>query len=164
MGVFLIRKHGGCFMKLAGKDVRVMWMFLLLAGVLAFGACQAETAEIRIGQLDMERVYNSYPGIQTFQAEMQNLQTEFQQAQEAGDQNKLMELQQQFQTKQDEFHAEFKSDLNEATAAVGEREDVHLIVAEVIYHADNAEVVDVSEAMIEEINGEEPEPVFAPQP
>ncbi len=151
-------------MKLAGKDFAVIGMFLIMTGVLAFGAGQAESAEIRIGQLDMERIYNSYPGMQAFQVEIQGLQQDFQQAQEAGDQNKLMELQQEFQAKQDEFHTEFESDLNEATAAVGERKDVHLIVAEVIYHADTAEVLDVSEAMIEEMNGEEPEPMLAPQP
>lgn len=149
-------------MKLVGKDVAVIGMFLVLAGVLVFGAGQAESAEIRIGQLDIERIYNSYPGMQTFQAEIQGLQQDFQEAQEAGDQNKLMELQQEFQTKQDEFHAEFESDLSEATAAVGESENVHLIAAEVIYHADTAEVVDVSDAMIEEMNGEEVQAL--PQP
>ena len=149
-------------MKLVGKDVAVIGMCLILAGVLAFGAGQAESAEIRIGQLDMERIYNSYPGMQAFQAEIQGLQQDFQQAQEAGDQQRLMELQQEFQTKQDTFHSEFESDLNEATAAVGESENVHLIAAEVIYHADTAEVVDVSDAMIEEMNGEEVQAL--PQP
>lgn len=153
-------------MKLVGKDIAVTGMLIMLAGVLAFGAGQAESAEIRIGQFDMERIYNSYPGMQAFQMEIQSLQQDFQQAQEAGDQNRLMELQQDFQTKQEEFHAEFESDLNEATAAVGESENVHLIAAEVIYHADTAEVVDVSDAMIEEMNGEveDTEPMFAPQP
>ena len=153
-------------MKLAGKYVAVIGIFLMLAGVLALGAGRVESAEIRIGQLDMERVYNSYPGMRTFQSEMQSLQMEFQQAQEAGDQNKLMELQQEFQAKQDTFHREFESDLREATAAVGGRENVDLIVAEVIYHTDAAETVDVSAAMIEEMNGDagEPAPVLAPQP
>ena len=72
----------------------------------------------------------------------------------------------EFQSKQDAFHREFESGLREATAAVGGRENVDLIVAEVIYHTDAAETVDVSAAMIEEMNGEagETAPLHAPQP
>ncbi len=135
---------------------------IMLGGLYGCEDAEAQAARIRIGQVDVERVYNEYHGMREFQAGMLDIQQEFQQAQEAGDQQKLIELQQEFQLKQEAFHAEFESSLADATEAVSGEAGVDLVAAQVIYHGDDVDVVDISGELIAEMNEGAPEPEAQP--
>ncbi len=138
------------------KSVYRAGAFLVLAAICAFGSPQA-AAETGVGQIDIQRVYNEYHGMMEFEADMHEIQREFQEAQEAGDQARLMELQQEFQARQEEFHREFEASLIEATEKITEETNLEIVVAEVIYHKPGAEIVDVSEELIEAMNEGAPE-------
>ncbi len=144
------------------KLAAIAGICIMLGGLYGCEDVEAQAARARIGQVDVERVYNEYHGMPGFQAEMQGIQQEFQQAQEAGNQQKLMELQQEFQLKQESFHAEFESSMADATEAVSGEAGVDLVVAEVIYHGDDVEVVDISGELIAEMNEGAPEPEAQP--
>ena len=132
------------------KSAAIAGILIIMAGLSGFNLLHsAET--IMIGQAEMERVFNEYQGTKDFQEEIAGIQEDFQRAQQEGDQQKLMEIQQNFQIKQNQLIENFQAALKEASAPVSERMNVHIIVAEVLYHSDNAQIVDVSDELIEEM-------------
>ena len=132
------------------KSAAIAGILIIMAGLSGFNLLHsAET--ILIGQAEMERVFNEYQGTKDFQEEIAGIQEDFQRAQQEGDQQKLMEIQQNFQIMQNQLIENFQAAIKEASAPVSERMNVHIIVAEVLYHSDSAQIVDVSDELIEEM-------------
>ncbi len=130
------------------KSAAIAGILLIAAGFSGFAAAQSAQAVI-IGQADMERVFGQYRPVQDFQAEIEKVQEDFQKAQEEGNQQKLMEIQQDFQIKQNMLMQTFQKDLRKASAAVSGKMNLHVIAVEILYHSDAAEVADVTDELIE---------------
>jgi len=128
---------------------------LALAGAAATqDAEQAEQtdAERRVGVVQVQQLYESYPGTERFNQQVQAIQQEFAQAQQAGDQQRLQELQGRYAQLQQELSANFQSDLREASRTLAQERQVKLIVSEVIYQDDGFEEVDLTGDMIEAVS------------
>ncbi len=132
------------------RTAAIAGALIITAVLFGFNILQAGEA-VMIGQADMERVFNECQGTKDFQEEVAGIQQEFQEAQQAGDQQKLMEIQQNFQIKQNQLIQNFQNALEEASGPVSEKANVHIIVAEVLYHSDSAEIVDISDELIEQM-------------
>ncbi len=133
------------------KSAAIAGVLIIMAGLFGFNSLHSRET-FMIGRADMERVFNEYSGTKAFQEEISGLEEDFQRAQQEGDQQKLMEIHQNFQIKQSMLIENFQAAIQEAAASVSERMNVHIIVAEVLYHSDQAEIVDVSEELIEKMN------------
>ncbi len=133
------------------KSAAIAGILIIMAGLSGFSALEAGET-VMIGLADMERVFHEYSGTKAFQEEISGIEEDFQRAQQEGDQQKLMEIQQNFQIKQSRLIENFQAAIQEAASPVSERMNVHIIVAEVLYHSDKAEIVDVSDELIEEMN------------
>ena len=105
-----------------------------------------------IGQVDMEKVFNEYRDTKDLQAEIGKINEDLKKAQQEGDGQKLSELQQDFQVRQSQLVEKFHSEIEKASASVSERMDLNIVVAEILYTTDKAEVVDVSDELIKEMN------------
>lgn len=143
---------------LFGKAAVLAVICLAAAGVHGPRFAESSEFKARVGQVDMEKVYRGYHGTLEFQAEVREIQRKFQEAQEAGEHEKLMELQRGFQEKQEAFHRKFESRMTRATAEMGDEAGVDMIVAEVIFKSDDIEVVDVSGDLVSRMNEDAPEP------
>lgn len=132
------------------RTAAIAGALIIMAVLFGFNILQAGEA-VMIGQADMGRVFNEYQGTKDFQEEMAGIEQEFQEAQQDGDQQKLMEIQQNFQIKQNRLIQNFQNALEKASGPVSEKANVHIIVAEVLYHSDSAEIVDVSAELIEQM-------------
>ncbi len=130
------------------KSAAIAGILLIAAGFSGFAAAQS-TQTVTIGQADMEKVFGQYRPVQDFQAEIEKVQEDFQKAQEEGNQQKLMEIQQDFQIKQNMLMQTFQEDLRKASAAVSGKMNLHVIAVEILYHSDEAEVTDITDELIE---------------
>ncbi len=104
-----------------------------------------------IGKVDLERVFQAYQGTIELKGDLKSIQEEFQQAQKNGDQPKVAESQQKFRSLQEDNIRNFQEDIGRAAAEVSKNNDIPVITADVLYKADKAEVVDVTEKVIEKI-------------
>ncbi len=105
-----------------------------------------------VGQVDLEKVFNEYSGTKDFNEGIGEVQENLQNAQKEGDQQKIKEIQQDFQTKRSQLVETFYSEVEKASPRISEKMDVELIVAEVLYKTDKADVADVSDELIKEMN------------
>ncbi len=105
-----------------------------------------------IGQVDMEKVFNEYRDTKDLQAEIGKINEGLKKAQKEGDRQKLGEIQQDFQARRSQLVKKFHSEIEKASASVSERMNLNIVVAEVLYNTDKAEVVDVSNELIKEMN------------
>ncbi len=137
-------------MKMA-RTAAVAAVFLIMAGLFGFSTLQSQET-VTIGTADMERVFSEYQGTKDFEAEMEKIQQDFQTAQQEGNQQRLMEIQQEFQIKQGQLIQNFHEAIEKASAPVSEKTGVQIIVAEVLYRTEAASVIDVSEELIAEMN------------
>ncbi len=130
------------------KSAAIAGILLIAAGFSGFAAAQSART-VTIGQADMEEVFGQYRPVQDFQAEIEKVQEDFRKAQEEGNQQRLMEIQQDFQIKQNMLMQTFQEDLRKASAAVSGKMNLHVIAVEILYHSDAAEVADVTDELIE---------------
>jgi Skp family chaperone for outer membrane proteins len=128
----------------------VISVILILA---AAGFTPAEEAElVTIGQADMEKVFSEYQGTKDFQEKIGKMQENLQKAQQEEDREKLMEIQKDFQEGQNQLIRSFQEALENASAPVSKKMNLNIIVAEVLYHSDKVEILDVSDELIKEMN------------
>ncbi len=105
-----------------------------------------------VGQVDLEKVFNEYSGTKDFNEGINEVQENLQNAQKEGDQQKIKEIQQDFQTKRSQLIETFYAEIEKASSRISERMNVEVVAAEVLYNTDKADVVDVSDELIKEMN------------
>ncbi len=132
---------------------------MILLILLAFGCGenrQAETpgraagmnSSIRIGRVDMEKLFQSYAKTEEFYRRAEDIQRKFEELEE-DDFEKMMQLQGEFQFIQMELFQSFRDDAEETAKTVSENMNLDLIAVEVLYHAEKTEIIDVTNAFME---------------
>jgi len=135
-----------------------------VAGLVALSSQNTDAREIRnsaqnadaprLGVVDLNQAYSAYPGQQRFNQEMQKLQQEFAQAQQTGNRQKLTELQQRAQQMQQDLATKFESDINKVARQVAKNNNVEILVSDVIYQADAVTEVDLTDEIVDAMNGD----------
>ena len=133
------------FVKTAG----IIGCAVLAVNLVGMNAARAE--EVRIGQVNAQRVLREYPGTKEFAGEAEKLQQQFAEARQSGDQEQLQQLQQKFSTMQGELFQKFQADFQEAAPAVSKKAEVDIIVSGVLYQKEGTVIIDVSDAFIAEL-------------
>lgn len=110
----------------------------------------------RLGTIDINAVFESYPGRAEFDKQMQQIQQDFMAAQQSGDQQAMMQLQQKAQQMQETLQTDFQSDMEAAAPSVAKSNNVKILVSDVIYQADAVKEVDLTQTLVEAMseNGE----------
>lgn len=130
---------------------------LVIAGAAAYQSpaqrqmenAPANDGAPHVGVVAVDRVFEAYPGMQEFNQQAQSLQQKFTEAQQTGDQQRQMEIQQQYAELRTQFDAEFRRDLEEVARKVARDKGVRVIAAEVIYRADDVQDVDLTPDLVE---------------
>jgi len=132
---------------------------LLVAGVAAYQSSAqqgrneiANGAAAQVGVVALDRVFESYPGTQKFNQQAQTLQQQFAQAQQQGDQQRVMEIQNEFTQLRVKLDESFQRDLKDTAKSLAKEMDLKLIAANVVYQADDVEQVDLTPDMIAAIS------------
>lgn len=134
---------------------------------------QAEqTSDVRLGTFDPQAVFQQSYGFNELMELSQRLQAEAQQAQSEGDQERLMELNQEMQQGQERIINQFQEEIDRIVPEVARENDFDIIALEVVYVQENiGEAEDITEEVVTAINADAPEsteefapPAPAPQP
>lgn len=139
------------------KIMRGAALALLGVFVLTGLARAGEPPGRRVGTVDMQQVYMAYPGMTRFRSAMEEMQGQFMEAQQAEDHEKIMAIQQRAQAMQEELTRDFEADLEKAAGPVSREMNIDMIVGEIIYQGNGTEVVDVSQALITAMAGDDAE-------
>ena len=123
-------------------------LLLLLSPLGSLLEASDHDAATRIGTYDMQQVFEALEVGQLLQQRMSALQAEAQRAQQAGDHARLQELQGEAQQIQQDVIEDFRTRIEDASPGIAEANDVHFIVAEVIYVGPEAEVIDLTTDLI----------------
>lgn len=132
------------------------------SGLALAGAAQMNTEnrvaqddKTQVGVVQSDLVFQSYQGAADYQQQSQTLQQEFGEAQQQGDQQKMQEIQSRYAQMQMDLQQKFDNDLKKAAEKVADNKEVDFIVTEVIYQTDKVTEVDLTNDLIEEMNGGE---------
>jgi hypothetical protein len=107
---------------------------------------------VRVGTYEPHRAFDRYRGAADFIAFVQQLQMQAHAAQEAGDIERLMELQQELQQKQMQVIGRFEADVEKVIPAIARKAEVNLVVVEVVYSEPNIEPVDLTDEVVRRVN------------
>jgi Skp family chaperone for outer membrane proteins len=129
--------------------------YAVIAAFFAFGcaadstsaAPEAESApgsSIRVGHVDMERLFHSYAKTGEFYEKAEEIQARFQEIEE-DDFEQMTQLQGEFQLIQMELFQSFQDDVEKIAETVSKEKNLHLIAVEVLYQTDKTKLVDVTE-------------------
>lgn len=111
------------------------------------GAAEMNPA-IRIGRVDMEKLFQSYVKTEEFYKRAEDIQRKFEELEEDDFEN-MMQLQGEFQFIQMELFQSFQDDTEETAKTVIETMNLDLIAGEVLYHSEKAEIIDATNAFME---------------
>ncbi len=132
---------------------------IILLILLGFGCGENRQAEgpgraagmnssIKIGRVDMEKLFQSYAKTEEFYKRAEDIQRKFEELEE-DDFEKMMQLQGEFQFIQMELFQSFQDDVEETAKTVAENMNLDLIAVEVLYHPEKAEIIDATDAFME---------------
>ena len=105
----------------------------------------------KLGTIDINALFESYPGRAEFDQQMEQLQEEFMAAQQSGDQEKMLQLQGQAQQMQQDLQANFQKDMSDAAEPVAKANNIKIVVSDVIYQAEGVEEVDLTQDLVKEM-------------
>jgi len=108
---------------------------------------QADAA-MAVGVYQPQAVFNEHPVREEMIGELERVQLQMQQAQQAGDTQRIMELQSQMEQKQQEVVERFQQDLNRVMPRVAEEAGVKVVAVQVAYVADDVQTKDVTQQVI----------------
>lgn len=112
-----------------------------------------EKAELHVGIYDPQRAFQSYHGFHEFNSKMQELQREQAEAQQQGDQQRVMEIQNEMQQRQNETVQQFYSDVEGAIPDVAVKQDIRIVAMEVVWVAPDMDApIDITADLIESMN------------
>ncbi len=108
--------------------------------------------KLSIGTYEPQQVFDNYHRTVDFFEYLEEIQAEAMQAQQAGDQDRLMELEAQFQQRQQDLMERFEAAVERTMPAIAESEKVKLIALEVVYASDEIEQRDLTTEILTKLN------------
>jgi hypothetical protein len=104
-----------------------------------------------VGTYDPMQAFQAYPGRTELEQKARTAQSDARQAQQEGDQQKMMQISRQFQADRQRIIEQFQSDVDGAMPAVAKQQGVQVVVVQVVYTAPNVETRDVTQAVVKQI-------------
>lgn len=117
-------------------------------------AARDEADGLRVGTYNPQMAFTRYHGMEAYNEFLASLEEEAMQAQQSGDQQKLIELQQRVQRRQNEIVEAFEAELDEALPRVAKDAGVRLIVVDVAFKDDTIRETDLTQQIIELVNAD----------
>jgi Skp family chaperone for outer membrane proteins len=112
---------------------------------------------IKIASFDPQLVFQQYHGLNELVALSQRLEAEAQQAQIDGNQQRLMELNNEMQQGQMRIVNQFQEDIDRIVPEIAKAHHIDLVALEVVYASDKfSEAQDITTQVIEALNAEAP--------
>jgi TolA-binding protein len=131
-----------------------LWNLAEAQDAPAPAAAAENDAELRVGTLEPGMAFQHWAGRDEAIAQMQQIQTQAQAAQQAGDEMQVMQLQNQMQQKQQELLTNFERDLREVLPEVAREAGVKVIAVNIAYTADDVETQDLTAEVVEALGGD----------
>lgn len=123
-----------------------------IAAGLTLAPDHHENGKLAIGTYEPQQVFDNYHRTVDFFEYLEEIQAEAMQAQQAGDQDRLMELEAQFQQRQQDLMEHFEAAVERTMPAIAESEEVKLIALEVVYASDEIEQRDLTTEILTKLN------------
>ncbi|MFO7898461.1 MAG: hypothetical protein R6V58_05315 [Planctomycetota bacterium] len=111
-------------------------------------------AVVQVGTYQPRTVFQNSPAGKELMEEVQAIRPAMAKAQQAGDQQKLQQLQTQFQKKQKETVEKFERDIEKVLPGVAKAAGVKVIALEVVYAAEGVETEDVTAQVTKALGGQ----------
>ena len=108
----------------------------------------AETASLRVGHVDMERLFQSYTKTESFYEKAEEIQMKFQELGEE-DFEQMMSLQIEFQALQSELFQGFQADVEQTAEELAGKMHLDMVAVEILHQSENAELIDVTSFFLE---------------
>lgn len=123
---------------------------------------EEEEPDILVGTYDTELVFQRHPSYDELMEALTTAQQGMQQAQQEGNQEEAMRVQQQYEQTRNRVIEEFRTDVTETVPEAAEAAGVQVVAVEIIYTGDDVGAKDITDELIEAFGGEveEPEPLF----
>ncbi|TVQ59236.1 MAG: hypothetical protein EA379_11495 [Phycisphaerales bacterium] len=144
-----------------GVVVGVVGASLIGVGGMAFAQTQRaqpveRDAQVRVGTYTPQTAFSQYRGADAINERAERLQIEMQEAQQGGDQQRMMELQsemQQLQMAQQQIVERFFAEVERAVPEVAREAGVSVFAVEIVYTAaELGEPMDLTPQVVERIN------------
>lgn len=115
---------------------------------------QNAAAALKVGTFDQQAVFQNFPASQELMTLYQDVQQQMDEARRAGDQQKIMQLQQAMETKRQEVVGDFQTAVDDALPAVADNAGVQVIALQVVYTSDDVEQTDLTQNLATAISEE----------
>jgi Skp family chaperone for outer membrane proteins len=125
-----------------------MAMFTGLLSAQAQDAPEKPQSTLQVGTYDVEATFQQHPAQKELEKASQSSQAQMQAAQQEGDQQKLHQIQQQFEQTRSQVVEKFYRDVNKAMPTAAKAADVKVVAAEVSYTAKDVETKDITPQLI----------------
>ncbi|TVQ53663.1 MAG: hypothetical protein EA377_07575 [Phycisphaerales bacterium] len=109
-------------------------------------------SKMTIGTYEPQQVFDNYHRTVEFFEYLEQIQAEAMEAQQAGDQDRLMELEMQFQQRQQELMERFEAAVERTMPSVASDQNVKLIALEIVYSADDIDEKDLTTEILDKLN------------
>lgn len=106
-------------------------------------------AALQVGTYDVEKVLQSHPAQTELAKAYSAVQEQYQAAQQAGDQQKMQQIQQQYEATRGQVIEQFQQDVNKAMPTVAKDVGTKLVALEVVYQAKEVKTKDITSQLIE---------------
>ncbi len=135
---------------------------------LPFGQTSAErdskTKEaFKVGTYNPQAAFEQHPLQEKLMEQYTSLEVAIQKAQQDGDQQKAMQLQQQFEQQRTQIIEQFQQDVEKALPEVAEAADVKVIALEIAYTADDVKTQDVTAHIVKAFTEKDEDKSAEPQ-
>ncbi len=108
--------------------------------------------KMTIGTYEPQQVFDNYHRTVEFFEYLEQIQAEAMEAQQTGDQDRLMELEMQFQQRQQELMERFEAAVERTMPTVASDQNVQLIALEIVYSSDEIDEKDLTTEILEKLN------------
>ncbi len=108
----------------------------------------AGPASLRVGHVDMERLFQSYTKTAPFYEKAEEIQMKFQELGEE-DFEQMMSLQIEFQVLQSELFQNFQEDVEQTAKQLAGKMALDMVAVEILYQSENAELIDLTSFFLE---------------
>ena len=140
----------------AGVAVGAVAAAMIGAGGLAVAQMDRDNDRVRVGTYTPQTAFSQYHQAEGLQRRAQEIQLAMQEAQEQGDQQRMIELQaemQQMQMAQQQVVERFLDDVEKAVPEIAREAGVSVFAVEIVYTSDEVgEPVDLTRELVEHIN------------
>ncbi len=118
--------------------------------VLRSSHAQTDQADavMAVGVYQPQAVFNEHPVREEMIGELERVQLQMQQAQQAGDTQRIMELQSEMEQKQQRVIERFQQDMDQVMPRVAEQAGVKVVAVQIAYVADDVQTKDVTRQVI----------------